>query len=171
MARSNGNAKKSHLLPKPVTWSGSRDVMSVAQRSALMSRIRSSGTWPERRLIELLRAEGLTFCVHGKHLAGSPDIYFPRQRVAVFVDGDFWHGWRFPAWRHRLAPYWSAKIARNRARDSCSHRRLGRAGWKVIRIWEHQLERDADGCVLRVLTSMKANRGGVTARGKKGGSS
>jgi DNA mismatch endonuclease (patch repair protein) len=75
---------------------------------------------------------------------------FSRSRVAVFVDGDYWHGWRFPAWKDKLAAYWQEKIENNRRRDNRNFRRLRKDGWLVIRLWEHQVERDAERCVDRI---------------------
>jgi DNA mismatch endonuclease (patch repair protein) len=68
----------------------------------------------------------------------------------VFVDGDYWHGWRFPAWKNKLPPYWQEKIENNRRRDQRNFLRLRRDGWLVIRLWEHDIERDPEGCVDRI---------------------
>jgi len=129
---------------------GRRDVMTVAQRSACMSRIRGKDTGPERFMLALLSEVGLTPETHAKDLPGRPDFVLRDQRVAIFVDGDFWHGWRFPAWRHKLAPFWEVKISANRTRDSRNHARLRRAGWSVVRIWEHQIKKRPDAVRLKV---------------------
>src|SRR5690242_3504505 len=105
------------------------DNMTSAQRSVTMSRIRSKNTKPELLIRRAVFAHGYRFRVHHRKLPGCPDIVFPRARVAVFIDGDFWHGWRFPAWSHKLGPYWRAKIARNRQRDACNFRKLRKSGW------------------------------------------
>ena len=132
------------------------DVMTPAQRSRVMSRIRGKDTIPERYLNELLRAAGFSFTRHDSMLPGRPDFVFWGKKVAVFIDGDFWHGWRFPLWKHRLGVFWKEKIAKNRSRDQRNFRRLRRAGWKVVRIWEHQLEMDARRCIVRVADVLKA---------------
>lgn len=119
-----------------------------------MSRIRGKGTKPEKMLAELLDAKGLVWKSHVKSLPGSPDFVFEIDKVAVFVEGDFWHGWRFPQWRHKLPPKWQDKIEKNRSRDLRNHRKLRRAGWKVIRIWEHQLVRNPAKCVDRILAAL-----------------
>lgn len=126
------------------------DVMSVQKRSRVMSRIRGKDTAPERRMAELLTAAGLAFERHSPDIAGKPDFVFLEHRLVVFVDGDFWHGWRFPTWQHRLQEFWKDKIAQNRERDDRNFRRLRRAGWTVLRIWEHEVESDARECVLRI---------------------
>lgn len=140
------------------TFTGERlhrgDIMSAAKRSALMARIRGRDTGPERRLAGELRKCGYRFQTHARELPGRPDFVFRRAKVAVFVDGDFWHGWRFPAWRLKLSEHWEAKIDANRKRDARNHARLRRAGWSVVRIWEHQLERAPEACVRRVLEAV-----------------
>jgi DNA mismatch endonuclease (patch repair protein) len=131
------------------------DIMSSAKRSALMSRIRGKNTGPERILVEELVALGLSFETHPSDLDGRPDILFRVERLAVFVDGDFWHGWRFPLWKHKLSPPWRNKIATNRARDNTNFRRLRRAGWMVLRIWEHQVEQALPACIDRILAAIR----------------
>lgn len=104
-----------------------------------MSRIRSRGTGPEREVAAILRRMGVRHEEHASDLPGTPDFVLRRRMVAVFVEGDFWHGWRFPLWRASLAPYWRRKIEANRARDARNHARLRRMGWRVLRVWEHDL--------------------------------
>lgn len=130
------------------------DIMSKEKRSALMSRIRGRDTKPELDLARALRRAGYSPKRHDRSLPGTPDFVFARVRVAVFVDGDFWHGWRFPLWEHKLTPFWREKIGKNRERDQRNFRRLRRTGWKVIRVWEHQIEDDLDACVDRVLVTI-----------------
>ncbi len=76
-------------------------------------------------------------------------------RLVVFVDGDFWHGWRFPLWCAKLTPYWKRKIERNRRRDRLNFRRLRRRGWRVLRLWGHQVEKDLAGAVRRVAVLLR----------------
>jgi DNA mismatch endonuclease (patch repair protein) len=110
-----------------------------------MSRQRSRDTAPEVALRRALHARGLRFRIHVP-IAGtrrSIDIALPRHRVAVFVDGCFWHGCA----RHGTVPranneWWSDKLARNRARDRSTDLLLSEAGWRVIRVWEHEQPND-----------------------------
>lgn len=135
--------------------------MSAAKRSLLMGRIRGKDTGPERTVGTVLRAHGFKFEQHARDLPGRPDFVFRSRRLAILVDGDFWHGWRFPSWEHKLSPFWHAKIAANRARDARNIRRLRRMGWKVVRIWEHELERDAQAVgdkLLHALRTCKVSR-------------
>jgi len=127
------------------------DIMSKEKRSALMSRIRGKNTKPELVMAKALRTAGKRPRRHVSDLPGKPDFVFHKARVVVFVDGDFWHGWRFPIWAAKLQPFWREKIATNRARDERNFRKLRRTGWKVIRIWEHQIEKDLDHCMERII--------------------
>src|SRR5262245_25069068 len=99
------------------------DNLSRAARSYCMSRVRSRDTAPELALRSALHRQGFRFHTHVKDLPGRPDIVLTSARVAVFVDGDFWHGYRFPAWEMTLAPFWRNKIAGNRRRDQRNFQR------------------------------------------------
>jgi DNA mismatch endonuclease, patch repair protein len=118
------------------------DIMSPEARSRVMSRIRGKGTGPELAVQSILEGLGLEFDSHDSSLAGRPDFVIRAYSLCIFVDGDFWHGWRFNAWRLKLSAKWEEKIAQNRARDRRNHAKLRRQGWKVLRLWEHQV-RDA----------------------------
>lgn len=133
------------------------DVFSKAKRSEVMSRIRSHGNKDtELRLMAVFRANGITgwrrqvvvtfpvlgsqFAVAGSRGKVRPDFVFRRERVAVFVDGCFWHGcaehYRRPKGNRK---FWDAKITRNMERDAAVTKALRKAGWRVLRLWEHEL--------------------------------
>jgi DNA mismatch endonuclease (patch repair protein) len=76
----------------------------------------------------------------------------------MFVDGDFWHGYRFPSWCDKVSDFWKVKITRTRLRDRRNFQKLRRRGWKVIRIWQHELERDPSSCVNRVISSLNLGK-------------
>jgi DNA mismatch endonuclease (patch repair protein) len=139
------------------------DNLTKKQRSMTMSRIRRANTKPELMLRRLLHAEGLRYRTHCGHIAGCPDIVFTKVRVLVFVDGDFWHGWMFSKWRHKLGPYWKKKIDGNRSRDRRTHRRLRTAGWIVLRIWEHQIEANAAECARKVIATVEGAQRALAA--------
>jgi DNA mismatch endonuclease (patch repair protein) len=122
-----------------------------------MSRVKSRNTDLERLVGSALHRRGLRFRTHAKALPGRPDIVFPSARVAVFVDGDFWHGYRLPTWEHRLSPFWKAKLRGNRVRDQRNFRKLRAAGWRVIRLWQHEVTRDLDDCIARIAKTVRAN--------------
>ncbi|MBI4626239.1 MAG: very short patch repair endonuclease [Verrucomicrobia bacterium] len=119
------------------------DVFTKAKRSAVMARIRGSGNKDtELRLVALFREPRINGWRRRHPLAGRPDFVFPRARLAVFVDGCFWHGCPAHAtWPKHNARFWRAKILGNRQRDRTVNRLLKQAGWRVVRIWEHALTR------------------------------
>lgn len=134
------------------------DNLSPQQRSFCMSRIKGKDTELERLLRSDLHNKGLRFKKHTTTLPGRPDVVFVTERVAVFVDGDFWHGYRLRCWESRLSPFWQKKIQRNRIRDTNTHRRLRRAGWVVIRIWGHDIQRNRAAVVQRIAAVVERRR-------------
>jgi len=123
-----------------------------------MSRIKGRDTGLELAVRSELHRRGLRFRKHVASLPGKPDVVFARSRVVVFIDGDFWHGYRFPAWQDKVSDFWKVKISKNRQRDSKNHRKLRREGWKVIRIWQHELESDFPGCIDKVVEAVRIGR-------------
>ncbi|MEK6375341.1 MAG: very short patch repair endonuclease [Acidobacteriota bacterium] len=119
------------------------DVFSSQKRSAIMSRVRSRGnTRTELALLSIFRRQGIVGWRRKQAIFGNPDFVFRRQRLAVFVDGCFWHCCP----KHETRPasnrtFWRRKLKRNRARDRLVNRTLRNAGWKVCRIWQHDLTR------------------------------
>jgi|SRR5208282_766422 len=117
------------------------DVFSRRERSQIMSRIRSQGNAAtELRLIELFRAHKITGWQRNQKLPGKPDFVFRNQRLVIFVDGCFWHGCP-RCYRRPLSnlKYWDGKVLRNRQRDRMVKRILQKLGWRVVRIWAHEL--------------------------------
>lgn len=126
------------------------DTLTPKQRSYCMSRVKGKDTGLERVVRSKLQKRGLRFRKHVKNLPGKPDIVFVKKKVAVFLDGDFWHGFRFPQWEGTLSKFWRKKIGETRKRDQRNFAKLRRMGWRVIRIWEHTIEKDLDGVVKRI---------------------
>lgn len=122
------------------------DFLSKRKRSARMALIRGRGNKAtELRLIAFFRAQGITGWRRGSTLPGRPDFVFPRLKLAVFVDGCFWHGCPTHGTQPRQnAKFWREKITRNRARDRRVGRELRARGWRVLRIWEHALKRRSE---------------------------
>jgi len=131
-----------------------RDNLTEQQRSRCMSRVRNRDTDLECVVRSALHKRGLRFRKHARGLPGTPDVAFPRQKVAVFIDGDFWHGYRFPQWKHTQSEFWQTKIETNRARDKRNHARLRRMGWRVIRLWQHEIEQDLGRCLEKVTNAL-----------------
>lgn len=120
------------------------DTLSPNARSHTMRQVKAKGNMStELRLVSILRKEGLIGWRRHSSTIGRPDFVFPKQRIALFVDGCFWHGCskccRIPASNRR---YWIDKIDRNIKRDKAVVSQLRRAGWTVIRIWEHELKKE-----------------------------
>jgi DNA mismatch endonuclease (patch repair protein) len=121
------------------------DVLSKKKRSQVMAAIHSSGNKEtELKLAMIFRANGIKGWRRQQPILGKPDFIFHRLKVAVFVDGCFWHGCR----AHCRMPktriqFWETKIDANRKRDRKVNRMLKRKGWKVVRFWEHALRNPA----------------------------
>jgi DNA mismatch endonuclease, patch repair protein len=109
-----------------------------------MASIRGSHTRPERDLRSALRRAGARgYRLHWPGPGGRIDIAFVGRKVAVFVDGSFWHGHPSKWQPGRWEGYWDAKIKRNIARDVAQNRALAKAGWNVLRFWDFEVDRDA----------------------------
>lgn len=129
------------------------DNLTLAQRSYCMSRVRSKGNaTTELRLAHLLRKARLKGWRRHRPLPGSPDFAWPKEKVAVFVDGCFWHGHDCgknvsPKTNARA---WKEKLERNKRRDRRVDRTLRSEGWSVVRVWECELRSSPDGAVRRI---------------------
>lgn len=121
-----------------------------------MSAVRTSGTSLELALATEFKRHRFRFEQNARDLRGKPDFVFRRARVVVFVDGDFWHGFRFPVWRDSLSAFWQVKIQKNRARDQRTFRFLRRQGWKVVRLWQHQVKASPASCAGEVIAIVRS---------------
>lgn len=122
---------------------------SNARSSATKKMLKSASTRAEIILRRSLRKAGMRFRTNDLSLPGKPDLTFPRYKVAVFCDGDFWHGRDWPQLRKKLMnranpSYWIAKIIANRRRDRAVNHLLSKMGWLVVRIWETDILSDID---------------------------
>lgn len=136
------------------------DIYTRAQRSALMAKVKGRGNaTTEGVMAKLLRAEGWVGwrrqqVVRGRDAVGEPfrvrpDFVFRSRRLVVFVDGCFWHGCPLHGTKPKgNAAFWRAKFRRNRERDRRDTRNLRRAGWRVVRLWEHALRAKARPALL-----------------------
>jgi DNA mismatch endonuclease (patch repair protein) len=137
--------------------------------SGVMARVKSQNTGPELALRKALTARGLRYRLHRADIHGKPDIVFISAKVAVFVDGDYWHGnqWRLRGHKSLAGQlskvhnrrFWLAKIQRNMDRDRQTNSALRKAGWKVVRIWESRVNKSPDKAAERVVKAV-AGRGG-----------
>ncbi|MGB3971846.1 MAG: very short patch repair endonuclease [Limnochordia bacterium] len=118
------------------------DLFSKEKRSEIMSRVRSKGNRAtEEKLASLFRKNGIKGWRGNYRLFGNPDFVFPKERIAVFVDGEFWHGHptlgQIPETNRE---FWIKKIERNKARDTLVNKTLEEKGWTVVRLWQHELK-------------------------------
>ena len=122
-----------------------------------MSKIRSKDTRFEKEFIATIKkATRKKFKTNVGSIKGKPDIIFEKDKVCVFLDSDFWHGWQYPRWKHLLKnDFWRAKIESNRKRDKKTTAYLRRHGWKVIRIWEHEVKRNQRGAIEKVILNFR----------------
>lgn len=116
-----------------------------------MAAIKSRDTHPEVALRRALRERGLTgYRCHPKGLPGKPDIAFTRWRLAIFVDGCFWHGHPDHFTPGKLSAYWDEKIRRTKERDRQQEAALRDGGWEVLRFWDFEIKDQLDACLSRV---------------------
>lgn len=117
-----------------------------------MQHIRSSNTAPERLVARELRKREIYFSQYSKSLIGKPDFVFRKKKTVVFIDSDFWHGHktRFIMPKSNLA-YWKQKIKKNKERDGIVNSALKKDGWKVVRIWEHDIKSSLNKSISKIL--------------------
>lgn len=128
---------------------------SSEKASRALSKIKGTETKGEKLLRSALWKMGFRFRKNVRDLPGKPDIVFPKSRVVVFCDGDFWHGRKWRKDKLRLqagpnAPYWVAKIQANMSRDKRYNKELKQLGWRVIRLWESDIRADVEKAALIV---------------------
>lgn len=127
------------------------DVHTSAQRSFNMSRIRSNNTKPELLLRKKLWQNRIRGYRLDRKLPGRPDLYFPKNKLAVFVDGCFWHKCKqcyIEPKSNKL--FWVKKININIRRDKEVNKQLQQLGVNVLRLWEHELQNDINSCLLKI---------------------
>ena len=126
-----------------------------------MSRIRSKDTKAEVRLRKALWARGYRYRKNVKSLPGSPDIAIKKYKVAVFIDGEFWHGYNWEEKQYsikRNRAYWIPKIERNMERDRENTRKLQEKGWLVLRFWEQRLKKEFNVCLALITEAIDDRR-------------
>ncbi len=135
------------------------DNLTPHDRHKAMRAVKSKGTKPERQLFSMLAGMGLNgWRKHADDVTGKPDVVFEKEKIAIFVDGCFWHG--CPHCKRLLKPqtnrdYWEQKIKRNVERAQKYNQQLAGQGWKVMRIWEHEI-RDAN-CRQKLRVELRQN--------------
>lgn len=126
---------------------------TTPQRSYLMSRIRAKDTKPELLLRKALWAKGIRYRIHAKDLPGRPDIVIRKYRLAIFVDGEFWHGHQWEKTKGLISSnrdYWIPKIERNIRRDKENSAALTAKGYTVFRFWGEDIRKDLHKCINQI---------------------
>ena len=139
---------------------------AVETTHKIMSAIRSSGTRPEMSLRKALWNSGFRYRVNYRKLKGKPDIVFTKAKIAIFCDGDFWHGhnWALRGYKDlneellTYSDYWKEKIIKNIERDKATNEVLLSEGWMVIRIWESSIKEDLSSCVEQIIEQYQLRR-------------
>lgn len=134
------------------------DIFDKKTRRRIMRTVRTAETEPEDRLAEALDALALRYRRNDADVIGKPDVSFPDARLAVFVDGDFWHGRDW--FENGVAPatnpdFWIAKFERNRRRDRIVDRELRGSGWSVLRLWGSDVRKDSAAAAARVRSRLR----------------
>lgn len=125
------------------------DRHTPAQRSFNMSQVKSKNTKPELAMFKLLEEEGIKFEKHSS-IAGNPDIIIQKFRLAIFIDGEFWHGKDFDNLKDTLSPFWREKICKNIKRDRKVVRQLRSEGWHIMRFWDKKVIRHPERSIKRI---------------------
>jgi DNA mismatch endonuclease, patch repair protein len=127
---------------------------TTEERAALMSRIRGKNTRPELMLRKLLWNSGIRYRIYYNKLPGKPDLVITKYKLAVFVDGEFWHGYNWEEKKQKIKSntgYWIPKIEKNMVRDSDTNAHLEYLGFRVMRFWQNEIEQNPAACFLKVI--------------------
>lgn len=137
------------------------DILTPEQRRKSMQGNKSAGTKPELILAKAMYAAGLRYRKNSKSITGTPDFSFKKYKVAVFADGDFWHGRNWEEKRKKVganAAFWFEKIERNIERDYKVNKKLCEDGWTVLRFWETDISKNLERCVAKVQQAIQESK-------------
>lgn len=134
-----------------------QQLSTTPEISKRMANVSLKGGKAETALAKSLWAKGIRYRKNYRRLPGSPDIAITKCKVAVFVDGEFWHGYDWDNRKPKLKSnrdYWIEKIEENMARDKRNDEKLKEDGWTVLHFWEKEIKKDLEGCVETVLEAL-----------------
>ncbi|WP_406845019.1 very short patch repair endonuclease [Flavobacterium soyae] len=137
------------------------DFLTPEQRSKLMSAIRSTNTKDEVRLAKALWALGYRYRRNNKTVFGRPDFTFKKIKLAIFVDGEFFHGKNWDIDRNRIktnSEFWIKKIERNMQRDIEVNTYLESQNWKILRFWSNDIKKNLDACILEIQNAINGRQ-------------
>ncbi|KAA9345726.1 very short patch repair endonuclease [Adhaeribacter soli] len=132
----------------------SQGFYTTKERSLLMAKIKSKNTKPELALRKGLWKAGFRYRINYSKLPGKPDIASKKYKIAIFVDGEFWHGYNWQKEKESIkanSGYWIPKIQRNMQRDQENNEKLKLLGYKVFRFWEHEIRMNLNGCIIQIV--------------------
>jgi DNA mismatch endonuclease (patch repair protein) len=131
------------------------DIFSPEKRSQVMSRIRSKNTKAELAIRKRLYSLGLRYRVNDRRVMGKPDIVFFKKKIAIFVDGDWWHGRQYLIKKRNYNIFWKNKIKSNIVRDRKVNKLLKKDGWKIFRFWEEDIEKNIETPIELISKALK----------------
>lgn len=126
------------------------DVHTKEQRSYNMSRVKSKNTKPEKIMFSLLQKADLKFKRH-YNVLGKPDIVFPNHKLAVFINGEFWHGKNYKSLKSTIPKFWVKKIGQNIKRDKLVQRKLRKDSWHILNFWGRSVVRNPEKSIKRIM--------------------
>jgi len=151
-----GNSRHENYKVPCFITDGLADVFTPKKRSWVMSRIRGKNTKIDLRMKRILSELKCGYRMYPK-MYGNPDFVVRRKKIALFCDGDFWHGYRYHEKKKPAKKFWRVKIENNMRRDRRVSRKLRSEGWSVQRFWEHDIERRPDYCRRKILRAVKSS--------------
>lgn len=135
------------------------DIFSKEKRSWIMSRIKAKTKFESdflKKLSSIAYPAGYRYRKHYKKLLGKPDVVFPKQRIVIFLDGDFWHGRDLKQLKKKtIRKFWVAKIGANIKRDRRCNQLLKKQGWTVLRFWEKEIKKNPERAITKILDVLK----------------
>ena len=132
---------------------------TTPERSKIMGKIRGKNTKPELAFRKALYASGYRYRVDYKKLIGKPDIVLNKYKTAIFIDGEYWHGYNWKERKPKVKTnreFWIAKIERNIQRDKEVNAELEQLGYKVFRFWETEVKKELDLCLAKVIAHLQS---------------
>lgn len=127
---------------------------TTQKRSKIMSKIKGKNTKPELQFRKALWKKGVRYRVDSKKLPGKPDVSIKKYKLAIFIDGEFWHGYNWDERKKTIKSnrrFWVPKIERNMQRDAEVNLQLKEMGYTVFRFWEHEIKKDLEKCLNDIL--------------------
>lgn len=128
--------------------------LTTKQRSVLMSKIKGKNTSSEILFRKTIWKLGFRYRLHNKKLPGNPDILFKKYMIVIFIDGEFWHGYKWDEKKPKIntnRDFWIPKIERNMQRDNENNKKLTNLGYKVFRFWDKTIKKNVDDCVSEIV--------------------